>query len=304
MIKTFFHPGFPKTATTTIQDYFFARHPDIASLAQPYFQSDPEIEKLLLEPDGYCDQNRLEELVRRVDTAHPDAKVRVFSDEASVYLRELRQPIATRLHKLFPDGEVLFTLRNQLDCISSYYAAGGRMLRNAPFPYKGRHVTLENYLTHAMNQWGNSFLAIVDFADCIRFYEELFGKDKIHILLFEEFIRDPKEYIEQLCSILSIDSEGAFEIYSGGHSNPRPTERMARYHKFRSWLLPGVPVRKIMPGGEKLHITLTKILNKGAVHNVDIPGHWRSRLGECYRDGNRRLMEDYNLPLDQYGYPL
>ena len=35
-----------------------------------------------------------------------------------------------------------------------------------------------------------------------------------------------------------------------------------------------------------------------------IPDHWQKRILDHTRQGNRRLVERWNLPLGQYGYPL
>ena len=304
MTKVFIHPGFPKTGTTTLQDYFLGPHPKIVDLAQPYSPQTKEIEAAIIEPDGYFDQEKFDALLRPALDGCGEDQVMVFSEEVLVRDRATRKVIAERLYNLYPQAEVIFTIRNQFGCIQSYYAAAGRQLRLVPSPYKERHVTLKNYLSHAESRWQFSYLSTIDFYDSIRFYEELFGKDKIHILLFEDFIHDTKSYIENLCAILSIDSKGAYDLFSGKHSNSRSTENLVRYHKFRSLFLPSRRLSGVIPGGQFLKAVLEKALWRGDPHKVDIPEEWKVRLGDRYKQGNRILMQRYGLPLGKFSYPL
>ena len=304
MPKLFIHPGFPKTATTSLQDHFFGRHPQILHLAQPYDTRTREMEEVLMQPDGYFDADRFRDLFDRITAGDDGKKVRVLSEEAYITYNSLRAPIARRLHELFPDAEIVFTIRNQIDCLKSYYVGKARMLRG-PAPYRNRHVTLENYLQFSMARWERSFLGTMNYERAIRFYEELFGRDRIHILTFEDFIGDRDGFFADLCRILGVDAAVVPELFTEkSHSNARSTSRLVFYTKLRSVLLPNVPLRDLVPGGARLHGVLEKYLSRGATEKVEIPEKWKMILSERYAAGNRALAENYGLDLKKYDYPL
>ena len=47
MNNIFIHPGFEKTGTTTLQNYFFEKNPKFFSLGKPYNSKNNQIKKKL-----------------------------------------------------------------------------------------------------------------------------------------------------------------------------------------------------------------------------------------------------------------
>jgi hypothetical protein len=49
---------------------------------------------------------------------------------------------------------------------------------------------------------------------------------------------------------------------------------------------------------------LTARPSQGPRARAEISQRWQQRIFDKTREGNRRLVERWNLPLEQYGYPL
>jgi len=147
----------------------------------------------------------------------------------------------------------------------------------------------------------------IDYGRTIRFYEECFGRENIHILLFEQLEEDPEGFIRQLCSIIGVDADEGVQLTSGRRDNDRwnlqqirQLERIcgsfAASCRFR---LSSYDQRKQLfnssGGSERDRV------NKPA---ADISPEWKDRIENLSREGNRYLVEHWKLPLDRYGYPV
>jgi len=299
--KTFIHTGFPKTASGTLERHLLIKHPEILNLANPWHE---EISHLLHKSEEHFDPNSLVENIEALAKDRSSEKAWVLSNKSLSCNPYMRTATAQRLHALFPDAKVMFTIRNQVTLIPSWYAREWRLLR-APKPFYGRHVGLNDYLEFEFDRYEDSFfVSPLDFDDVIRVYEDIFGRGNIRIFLFEDFRQDRKAYLEDLCEFLGIDKEKARETFLTGHHNPRPIETDLAYLKFRNYFFPNVRFQKFIPGGAALRRGLGTLLNQGPVAKVTLSDTWKAHIEEQYAPGNRRLAERYGLPLAEHGYPL
>ena len=137
------HPGFQKTATTTLQDHLFSRHQGILNLADPYTSDLSDLGHELKKPYGRFSEATLRGITADLLTdADGSKQVAVISDEEFTVFNSTMALIPERLHALYPDATILFTIRNQIDWVKSFYAATGRKNQPAPAPYGNRYVSL------------------------------------------------------------------------------------------------------------------------------------------------------------------
>lgn len=297
------HPGFQKTATTTLQDHLFSKHPQIINFGQPYTERTHFLETLLTKPYRRFDGTAFERGLNEVTSGADRAKTWMFSDETWTAEFHARGIVPERLHRFFPEAQILFTIRNQIEWVKSFYAVTGRRTLAVPKPYRQRYVSLENWLEHSIATWDVSYLSSANYGEIIGDWEAVYGKEKVKILLFEDFIADRDRFLRDICGVLDVDSETAKALLDGKHSNERSSAFLIAYLRLREFLLPGFSFRKALPGGGILHGALSSITAKGPRLGVEIPQHWQEILENRYRDGNRSLAERYGLPLAEHGYP-
>jgi len=303
----FIHPGFGKSGTTTIQENIFGKHDQILSIGRPYSDLNSKIRKEIGKIEGL--NYNAEIVASLVESAFDvvDAsknKCIVLSDETLLSNAYMRNTIANRLRVMFQNAHIIFTIRNQIKALESYYGNHGRVLKGVPDPFNGRYVSLDNWLSYAYKNKETTYLGLINYYETIGMWEKIFGSDHVHVFLFEEFVSNKKSFSEKLSKLLSIDEEQTYSLITEKWNNSRDPGRAVAYTRIREKILPGVSIRSIVPFGNILQQWFTNYLSKGKGVKVEISSDWRKCLSDYYREGNSQLMKTKGLPLDKYGYPI
>jgi hypothetical protein len=133
---------------------------------------------------------------------------------------------------------------------------------------------------------------------------DVFGANRVHVLLFEEFVRNENGFLEDLSGILGVGLDEMRRLVGGDHENRRGSNRQFRYVRFRDKFLRGLSLRRVVPFGDALQRRFAEFLASGGGINTKVPDDWRGRLSDYYRTGNANLSFSHNLSLEKYGYPI
>jgi len=302
-VKEIIHIGFPKTATTTLQDHVLAKMPGVANVGRPSDDADHAtmVNALALEDDGDFDEARLSAHIARARDS--DAQTLIYSDE-TVMNSPIRTIAAKRLHRLMPNAEIIAVVRNQFDALESYYAGHGRQLRPAPPPWGGRHVTFENYLAYNLENPHRGALPTFDYSSNLAIYAGLFGEDRIHVLTYEDLVQNRDAFFASLALILGITEETAKPKGELGRERARADQGAIAYQALRSRLMWGVPVSRFVPGHQHIKRFVIRMLSRDDKRDIEWPSALRARIADYYSEGNRALAERHALPLSKLGYPM
>ena len=302
------HAGIGKSGTTTLQDLVFNRHPKILNIGRPNHTTNEYRGFLECLKTGYAfekDDRAEKFLASNVDRAAREGKTLVLSDEALTAQGAMTQVVACRLHALAPDAHILITIRNQRDAIRSYYANHGRILKSAPKPYYGQHVTFGDWWSHAKENWQQSYLGRISYWDMTRIFITAFGRDRVHVVLFEERVCDPKKFSAGLSTLLSVDAAECEDLLGKAKGqNPRHSARRVIYHGFRQWFLPNIRVSSLLPGGVRLMKLLDRNLRGGKSYETPLSTEVLEEIDVLFGEGNRALAVEYGLDLEGCGYPV
>ena len=299
------HIGANKTASTTLQRALFSTHSQIQYLGEDgvgYADYAPLVNSLANDDDLYYPANKCAELFQRHLSEASD-KTFLYSNE-DVMTSHLPLICAKRLHSLVPDAEILLVIRNQHTAVPSFYANHGAFLKPAPPSYFRRHVSVDDWISFQTMFDKYGALASFRYDQFLSIYEQLFGKDRVHVLLFEEFVSDRKSFIDKLSGILRIDPVEALNGLKASHERRRLTGRLLAYNKFRTSFFWGTQFSKLLPFGNRLSNLVDGFLEKGSPAKIAMSPEIKKTIHELYCEGNTKLAEKYNLPLAQYGYPL
>ena len=304
--------GYPKTGTTTVQMGLFDRHPEIDYLGKitsdrggPYLDTRMKtlIDELLHADDFDYDATALRRHV--VDNHDRVHRITVWGEEGITSLRTIGAGlVAQRLHRCFPEAKVLFTIREQRKALESWYVSTARLLTGAPKPYDQRHITFENWLQHSAETYPRGAFGALDYWRTIEFYRNLFGSDRVEVLLFEDLVDDTRSFARGIGEILDLDSDECLTLLEGEHHNVRQGGRLLRYQLLREKVLPDVPLSKVLPGGTGIREKVLNLLRGGKGLDVTLPAGWAAKVERLCAEGNRLIMSNYALPLDRYGYAL
>jgi len=305
MSRAVIHIGANKTGSTTLQRCLFARTEDLVYLGEDcagYENYRDALNSLVSDDDIHFDYEATKEIFREFMLSC-GKRTFLYSNEDIMTSRVPTQ-CAQRLHDLLPDAMVLVIVRNQLTAIPSFYANHGAYLKMVPRRYWRRYVSFDEWMEYCTEFIKYSPLDSYFYHKILNLYESLFGKQKIHILLYEDFVNDQEKFVNDLCSILRIQKDEALKLLRGKRERRRNTKREFRYHQLRSLFLRDVSFCHPLPLEAAFMRIWRNFLEKGAPADGFMSDYWRDKIVELYKGDNTKLATEYHLPLKEYGYPV
>ena len=211
--------------------------------------------------------------------------------------------LAERLHAVFPDSRVLVVIREQRDAIASTYKQYVRV---------GGACTPEACLQPPTHEYSIHWFDFDFFSyhRLIELYQALFGPDRVLVLTFEEFRRDPQSFAARLFGFVGrAPVEGLpFERRMNTALSPFALT-VTRWGNFFG------PATSVNPRPVSIPVVRRAF---GAVRRVErfVPAAVDDRLGrrlertvetlvdDRYRESNRRTAELIDANLASYGYAM
>ena len=320
--ETFIHAGLPRTGTTTLQTHLFARHTQVHYLGvfkgklarerPPIDRSsrgltlfrDAQVESLMNELlfDGAAspDLERSKELWRRISDEAPTLR-KVWSWEGlGTDIAEKREARAANLARVIGPAKVLITLRHPVRLLESTYFQILRRNNNRDNNpgWKGAvwYQPIDEWLD---KHWGGELEPILDYARTVEIFRRHFGRDAVHVLLYEDLARDPAAYVAEVCRVAGIDAEEGVQRTAGKREHSTSKRLVETVKRVR-----GKPL-----GFLRAKVAVALELRGWGPRD---PGHAaasldesrRQRVAERTRDGNRRLNDELGLDLARFDYPL
>jgi hypothetical protein len=303
------HVGFSKTGTTTLQHHLFGKHSQVRYLGKPYTDEflKEEIHRLIRQDSLVYDPSGLKQyLTDRVFNGDGAAeKLVLISEEMLVSYSKVRDKgmVARRLRDVFPTAKIIITIRNQFEILKSAYLSRGRLLEYVPSKYSGLHVTFDDWLRLSYRNIERSYLGHIDYFKTVDRYGKLFGKENVCVLLLEEFVLNRNEYLNKMAVFLNIDREECMKLTEDKHEHKEITQAQLNFERFRSRFYPLSRVPLLFKPVDAL-FRLRGAFRKEKTARVTVSEEWQKQLRTLYREGNKKLAENYVLPLEKYNYPL
>ena len=316
-MKVIVHPGYERTATSTLQDSLFGKHPDILSIGRPWNETTLNFVKELRRNDLFYNKDLAMSHFDKLVTNKNTNNTVVLSDEAIFRANHDKDgtPESAKLHAqrikdIFPSSQVLLTIRNQPSLISGYYMSQGRIV-NAPEPFYNRHITIDSWLQWCLERWEFSILSYFDYWAVIKMYIGIYGKENVHVLLYEEFANDQENFLRKLSPILDINIEDAIDLLHNQHQNKvwHKSKKQVTYAKLREIFFPSTSFSKYIPYRKYAINFLSNYIAKGVlVEKEKIPVELLDKLIDKYSSGNIMLrdfmIKKYNIDISAYDYPM
>ena len=307
MKNIFIHPGFTKAGTTTLQNYFFEKNPKIFSLGKPYNSKNTQIKRQLsLEIQKnicFYNEKKVLNLIKKILPKKHKGPI-ILSDETISSSIVRNQIIANRLKFFFPNSKILFTIRNQITSIQSYYPNRGRILKNAPNPYNGKHVNFKDWFENSLKNFEDSFLCTINYEPLINLFSDLFGKSNIKILLFEEFANNLNLFCNQLGNFIHIETGIIYKQLQNKKANKRDSKNKILYKRFREKFLPNFHPTEYMGYGSTIRKKFNFLINKGEKYDVKLSDKHKNTIIAIYKESNKKLSRKFNLDLKKWDYPI
>jgi hypothetical protein len=160
-----------------------------------------------------------------------------------------------------------------------------------------------------INQWLNvtwdapslSLRDKLSYADTADVYADVFGQKNLKVLVFEELVRDPKIFITQLCDFMEIDPVEGLKLIQGKRANESVTvEYIDRIKALESSPFQNLRFRMSSPRQRGKILNHKKL--SGDRIDPQISDEWLAKIHAVGIEQNRRLIDKWEAPLEEYGY--
>ena len=283
----FFIVGAPKSGTTAMYAYL-RDHPGIFLPERKelrYFGSDLEIRdrRALTETEylAHFDAARADQLVGTayvwyLYSATAAREIRAFAPDARI-VAMLRNPV-DMLHALH--GENLF---NGNEDIGDFGAALSAEVDRVA----GRRIPPHAHLVQAL--W---YSTVPCFTEQLRRYEEAFGRERMHIIVFDDFSADPAAAYADLLGFLGVTADAGPSRFAVVNAAKRTRSEWFRHFLAR----PPEPARRLVravlpPAVRRGLYERAKRLNVVERGRPPLDETLRQQLRRQYRDEVARLSE-------------
>lgn len=195
----FFIVGAPKCGTTAMNDYL-SQHPEIFMAPKEihYFGKDLKLSTAVSEPEylAYFQSAKEEKII----------------GEASVWYL-FSKTAAAEIKSFSPQAKILIMLRNPVDMLHSLHSE---------HLYSGNEDILDfetainfdaqrrngHHLPNAVDFYELPlYRDAVAFSEQVKRYLQIFGNNQVHIILYDDFLANPKKETKETLKFLELDSE-------------------------------------------------------------------------------------------------
>jgi hypothetical protein len=304
MRKLLIHAGYPKAASTTLQNQLFlSLHKQGAiNFLGRAFESDyvgaagsRDIYKDWFLAVTRNEADASEAGFRRIFPEIASDKLNVFSE--GLFVTNENHPdkfvMAQRVHDFFaPRADnirILFVLRSQISLIMSYYVQ-----RYA----KAKDATFAEFLHRNFKSAFPGAAKIFYAHELVKSYADVFGRDNIRIVFFEDIFHARSQFCSELGAALDLSPSLIDAGLGSQHLNVSRKDGGSYVVKKQGARTP----RAI------LNLLLNKVGLATRRLEIKIPSittEQEEKIFEFFRDNNRRLAAEYNLDcsrMKQYRY--
>jgi len=189
----FFIVGAPRAGTTSLYDYLNRTEGIYMSPRKEphYFTTFGES---FLYPPPIRDKKKYLELFSNVK----DEKV--IGEGSTSYLRDPNVP--KLIQKVSPNAKIIIILRDPVERAYSNY-----LLRVSSGKTYSFSEAVKKAIDVDYSQYDGTIVHAGWYYKQVKGYQDVFGVDSVKILIFEEFIKDPKKTIKEVLDFLRVDAD-------------------------------------------------------------------------------------------------
>jgi hypothetical protein len=314
----------PKTVTTTLQYCLFAKHSEIEYVSK--FHS-PVLAKTLhrvSKPNANLPASVIKDLRREMEPHWQAGKPCVFSNESLVRGdANKRRRQAKCVRTALGDCQILITIREPVSFMESHYfqelkafnlRQGRRPWLVDNFGKSPRYFNINAWCSVLQDDPRTDGFEPLKMAETAEIYAEMFGKENIHLVVFEKLKQNPREFLADICCCVGVSLDEASHLCTGRAKNVRWTEfSIDRLKRLEASFLPKWKYRLRRAFGIRRG---RKTLNRQLFANdsmqeresprarAQLDPKWRAVFEKIGREQSQRIVARWGIPLEDYGYPV
>jgi len=270
----FFIVGVPKGGTTSLHEYL-NRVPGIfmSKIKEPnYFSPTLMPDKLPYKP--------IRDTKKYLDLFNKSINEKIIGESSTFYLYD---PDAPKLiHEKIPNARILISLRDPVNRLYSHY----QLIRKNRFTDNSFHDQVLHEMHDEIDP-GEPHMRLQDgkHSICVKRYLDIFGPNQVKIIIFEEWIKNPKKTLQEILEFLEINQR--LENFQADVYNPYTINRWKNLPIFlRNDFV--MRVTKYIP--EPIKLSIKKLFMKKEI-NPKIEEIDRDLLIKFYQDDVEKLKK-------------
>ena len=287
MGKVFIHVGYPRTASTFIQDKILAKSDEIC------FPHDEDLYLKMCSDPG-LNLDKYKNMDKPVIFSCEDFAIGRFFE---IWPQDgLSNPIrnAERLHGHFPDATIIMVIRPQQAWIRSWWQFN--VLRCVGH----YHSTLTFPQIVETQFFREKIYPYLRYSDMLKRYRELFGKDNVKVMFLRELSQSPETFAKEFCDTIGITvPQLDFSKYNASKSYLFTMMRMymnRAYHSVRKEKFDDAYFKFTKHYVGRLDFLVRRLPSRGLAKE-QLEG-----VKEMFKDNNQELAELLNTDLTKYGF--
>jgi len=301
-MRPILHVGFAHTGTSSLQQNLFSKRDDILYCGLPHSLLGGIFSNLKYQGRNYDPAATAKLALEYIHARKAQHQRIVVSDETLVDQPEIyhtphMQPahtIAMRLHTLFPEAKILFTIRNPMEIATSSYLI---CKRNFAVLSHRAIESFDEWFAGNHSQVTNLYLRNLDQSMAVMEYAEIFGTENVSVLPLELLKRQgARAYLKKLEELVGLPISEADIDHYGQVQNARMS--VGEEKIIEQWVDPEFRARYT-----SLDEALKQAMPSEPV-TIELNDAQHELIHERTFMGNRLLAERFGLPLAAYGYPL
>jgi len=306
--KIYIHIGLPKTGTTSLQDLFFAKHPQLAYLGQTNLWEDKDAKtviKSILVEDYFQSIGGKKAVSQVINRLLENNDRLVISDEAFTFgefmlrgpnwnLHSNHHLMANRIQKVLGNVEIFMVLRNQVDWLTSWHRQGLKTGKYIETQFK-------RWLDKDIGPHRDHLYSLLDYESLYKAYCEVFGRDHVHVYLYENYKDQFELLAAEMARVMNINSKQAIRSIENSAKNvtedyfqtPSATlKKLIRTKPLRAAL--SIIPNPIKESARRLLSGEKKYLKMDEKDKIEITNY--------FLDSNKRLLQKIDPPAIPKGY--
>lgn len=299
------HIGGAKTASTSLQLGIFQNLKDVISFGEfgdGFTSKENEliIREFLEVDSAFTSDERFKRLVSQFSKSNNHKMI--FSS-ADIFVARQPTMIAEKLAEIFgSDAKIILVVRNQIDCLKSFYSGHAAWLKQVPKSYFRRHVSFKSWIEFQFLQENlKSDLKIFDYYSQIKPFINNFGEKNIIVLCYEDLINSNPKSWKILSELLGVEVQTLKSLFFNVNARKRITNSKLKFVRVINFLL------TLSKQSNLLDINnfskLDYILNRGSRYEPKLNDDILGKINEYYGLSNSILSKTFNLDLAKHKYP-
>ena len=201
MENFYIHVGLGRTGTTFLQEKIFSAHSQIHYHGKT-LNAYPDWLVKFHYWDDFAFEKGCEEILQEIKLKYVPGKTNLISSEAFTQNGGQEYAQANRIFRIIPNAKILLVLRDPVEFVRSRYRVG---------------VDLENFILplEDLLDWSRTplvfykrkpiYLPSLFYDEIIETYSNLFGRNRLCILKYEDMVEKPEVYFSTMASFLGIN---------------------------------------------------------------------------------------------------